>query len=261
GAAALLKYSGGGLVRLRVAGELSVFGRISADGYGYGNNGGGGTGGTLNIEAGTLLGDGFITANGGNDAYYGPGSGGRIRIRLTEASASSEDFGGTLSAFGGTGGAPGSDAKYDTAGGAAGTIAWQNAAMQVDEAIVMVFNHDKWRAMTNLVEQFNPSTHLPPLFDTDKSFGQTDWIVGDNGKVRLTKNVTIRGFEMLPPELESSLNPVLYLDESSLTVTRLEVDGIPFPAGKYEADAFPEDWVVGSGYIIVPMAGTVLTIK
>ena len=258
GVAALLKYAGGGLVRIHVGGTATVSGKIAADGYGYANNGGGGSGGTLNLEAGKLIGNGAITANGGNDTYFGPGAGGRIRIKLTGVNAFPSDFSGTLTAYGAPGGAP--PGQYDTAGAAAGTIAFGTSDMDAGIATVFVRNHDNWRAMTNTVYQFVPSTHLPPKLGTDSSFRHTQWVLGDNAKVRLTKNVTVSSVKMLAAVSLNAVRPVMYLDGYSLTVLKLEVNGSSYPVGAYAAEAFPAGWVMGSGSVIVQGEATLIRI-
>ncbi|MGI5870324.1 MAG: hypothetical protein ACOX9C_12900 [Kiritimatiellia bacterium] len=261
GANALLKYAGGGLVRLRVGGTLAVSGKIAADGYGYANNGGGGTGGTLNLEAGKLVGGGDITANGGNDTYYGSGSGGRIRIKLTDADARFADFTGALTAHGGTGGAPGASAQYDSAGAAAGTIALQTPDTGAQMTRVIVRNHDNWRAQTNAVSRFFPSTHLPPTQLTDASLSYTDWVLGDNAHVRVTKNVSINSLAMLPAVSGNAVNPVLFLNGSTLMVKALEIDGEHYPPGAYQAGDFPAGWVSDSGSVIVQGRATLICLK
>ncbi|MBL9137478.1 MAG: caspase family protein [Verrucomicrobiales bacterium] len=93
--------AGGGAVRLIVDGQLSVQGRISAEGAAtLRNNAGGGAGGSLFLTAGSLTGTGVISANGGAGEWVdgGGGAGGRISIQYGGST-----FSGTLSAFGGGG--------------------------------------------------------------------------------------------------------------------------------------------------------------
>ena len=101
--------AGGGYVGINVTGTLQVDGRISARGLpGTGASAGGGSGGSINLNVGTLAGSGVISADGGMGNYLGGGGGGgRIAI-----SYGVNDFTGLISAYGGRG--------Y-TAGGA-GTI-------------------------------------------------------------------------------------------------------------------------------------------
>jgi hypothetical protein len=102
--------SGGGVVRMNVSGTLHVGGRISANGMdGTVPGAGGGSGGSVWITAGTLAGDGSITADGGaGNGWGGGGGGGRIALELGQ-----NWFAGRLGAVGGPG---------ETGFGGAGTI-------------------------------------------------------------------------------------------------------------------------------------------
>jgi hypothetical protein len=69
---------GGGRVNVTVTGILVVDGSIEADGGSVGEDGGGGSGGSLYIKASRIKGNGQISASGGTGR--GGGSGGRIAI-------------------------------------------------------------------------------------------------------------------------------------------------------------------------------------
>lgn len=107
--------SGGGKILINSQ-NLIVNGTISAKGLAVATNsviGGGGSGGSIKIETGTLAGSGSINANGGEGTtinFYpsGAGGGGRIAINYDELSLPEDN----IQAFGGT-------QKY---AGAAGTI-------------------------------------------------------------------------------------------------------------------------------------------
>ena len=93
--------AGGGAVRLVVDGNLTLDGRLSAEGAGSPpDNAGGGAGGSLWLTVGTLSGNGVISANGGPGEWVdgGGGSGGRIAIYYT-----TKTYAGTLTATGGSG--------------------------------------------------------------------------------------------------------------------------------------------------------------
>jgi hypothetical protein len=74
--------AGGGVVSLSVDGTLNLDGRIAADGAPPSKPGlGGGSGGSVTIEAARVTGSGWISANGGpGSASGGGGGGGRIAI-------------------------------------------------------------------------------------------------------------------------------------------------------------------------------------
>lgn len=92
---------GGGYVKLTIGGTLINSGSISVNGGSGGAGGGGGSGGAVYITAASTTGLGSITADGGSagdPTKGGGGGGGRIAFYCATA-----DFGGTLSAVGGTG--------------------------------------------------------------------------------------------------------------------------------------------------------------
>lgn len=93
--------AGGGVIRLSVASQLTIDGRISAEGNNapY-NNSGGGAGGSIWISTGTLAGQGLISANGGDGEWVDGGGGGGGRIALH---AATQTFRGTVRARGGGG--------------------------------------------------------------------------------------------------------------------------------------------------------------
>lgn len=91
--------AGGGALRLTVAQELVVNGRLSADGANAGEYGGGGAGGSLWIETDRLAGTGTISARGGaGEKNAGGGGGGRIALHVA-----TDAFTGTVVACGGPG--------------------------------------------------------------------------------------------------------------------------------------------------------------
>lgn len=142
----VVTVSGGGLVKLNVAGTLNLTGSISANGsdgqqYGAFNAGGGGSGGTVKIVAGLLMGNGVVSANGGNTivggaGYWGGGGGGgRIAVYFgTDSSTIS------FRAYGGNAGQFGSFIG-DAGIGGAGTVYKKAAAQTYGDLIID--NNDK----------------------------------------------------------------------------------------------------------------------
>jgi hypothetical protein len=116
---------GGGAVVLSVAGTLRVDGTLAADGSAAPNpQSGGGAGGSLWINAGTLTGGGLIAARGGAGGVTeggGGGGGGRIALYLSQ-----NTFAGTISAVGGLG--------YQNGG--AGTIYTKSSAEATGHVLV-----------------------------------------------------------------------------------------------------------------------------
>ncbi len=90
---------GGGTIDFQVLGMLTLDGRISAGGTdGEGAWAGGGSGGSVQIDAEVLAGSGTISADGGEAVFGGGGGGGRVAIHFTENS-----FTGVMQALGGAG--------------------------------------------------------------------------------------------------------------------------------------------------------------
>ena len=116
---------GGGVVKLRVAGTLTVNGSILADGV----SGGwywSAAGGSIDVSCGTLAGAGIIRAEGGymTNTSYPCGGGGRIAVRQTVGIDFTSSWSGTVSAYGTL--APSRDAGTPQAG--CGTVYLQSAA-------------------------------------------------------------------------------------------------------------------------------------
>ncbi|HOA60036.1 MAG: right-handed parallel beta-helix repeat-containing protein [Verrucomicrobia bacterium] len=122
--------SGGGAIRLIVAGTLDVAGRLSANGIdNRANNAGGGSGGSIWVNAGSLTGGGTIVANGGAGEWVDGGGGGGGRIALY---SSLNQFTGTLTAYGAGG----------SQRGGAGTIYVKRTANPVGH--LLVDNDNAW---------------------------------------------------------------------------------------------------------------------
>ncbi len=114
--------AGGGAIRLEVGGTLTIEGEgaIRADGQdGQETDGAGGSGGSIWLIAGALVGDGYIWANGGNGIHNsGGGAGGRIAIECDDTS----DFALDNEHVKVYGGLPSLTWMYPGADGKAGTI-------------------------------------------------------------------------------------------------------------------------------------------
>ncbi len=117
---------GGGALTVEVVGNLTVNGRLSANGASGGFNAGGGAGGSLNLENIPILaGDGVISANGGGaSGSGGGGSGGRIALIC-----STNNFTGQISANGGAGTYPGGAGTIFTEVGGVQTLVVNNGGV------------------------------------------------------------------------------------------------------------------------------------
>lgn len=90
---------GGGAIHLAITGTLTVDGAISSNG-GSGYNYYTSTGGSIWLQASSLLGSGRITANGGSSTgSFWSGSGGRISLELSKGDVS--EFDGFIQSYGG----------------------------------------------------------------------------------------------------------------------------------------------------------------
>ena len=132
--------AGGGAVRLTVAGELRVDGTVTADGYG--SDYGSGAGGSVWITAGSLVGSGTISADGGtsprSNENHQPGSGGRVAVWLTDPEAVFGDFEDRIHAWGGRTKGSTVAASY---GSGAGTVYLKTGA-QADNGGTLVIASD-----------------------------------------------------------------------------------------------------------------------
>jgi len=86
--------SGGGAIKLVISGTLTIDGSVKSDGQtpSHGNDRGGGSGGAIWIDCGTLLGGGTLKAGGGNGVGGGgDGGGGRIAVYYVQKSGTLAD--------------------------------------------------------------------------------------------------------------------------------------------------------------------------
>ena len=119
---ATVPSAGGGWIKLNVSANLVLNGRVSADaGLVTTIGNGGGSGGSVWLNVGTLSGSGLISANGGDCVNAGGGGGGRIAVYFN-----SNSFNGNISVRGGNG--------FNTGG--AGTIYTKANSIPVGQILV-----------------------------------------------------------------------------------------------------------------------------
>lgn len=236
-------FAGGGLIVLNVGGTTTVNGAILSHGFGYPGTGrGGSTGGSINLTTGRLQGNGTIAADGGRDVLYGSGSGGRIRIRLTDPGATFAGFTGSVTAYGNSG----------TPGSAAGTIALQTAA-DVSDAGTVIVDNQPFADATNAPSRAM-CTHLPPTVQADPSLAGTSWVLRNSASVRLTADTRIRSLSF------ESANARLFLEGRTLTVSTFSVNGAAMAPGTYRAGDLPAA-LRGPGAVVMLGPGTLLCIR
>ena len=239
-------FSGGGLILLNVGGTTTLNGAIDSMGFGYTGSGrGASTGGSINLTTAKLVGNGELSVRGGLDAGYGSGSGGRIRVKLTDPASAIEDFTGTATAFG-------IGANAGALGSAAGTVAWQTAADTALSGLVIVDNN-AYADTTNTPSRAM-CTHLPPKQDTDARFTGTTWVLRNYASVRVTKNVTVKSLEV------EGANVRIFLDGYTLSTKALIIDDVALKAGAYTGTDYPA-LLKGSGTLVVQSLGTLISIR
>lgn len=225
------QYAGGGIVKLAVSGTLTVNGTICSRGFGYALDaeeaiGGAGSGGTVNITAGSLAGTGRIDADGGNNGLYGPGSGGRVKVALTGANSEFSSFSGTIRAFGGAIQNATQANLHDLTPGAAGTV----CLVEGNSApVVKVYNEWRhgdavatWRVATNSAA-IPSATHIPAKQNGDSisALKKTKWELSGHGAIRLTANAAIASLTLAADDGSQCV----YTDGHKLTVRTFTING------------------------------------
>jgi hypothetical protein len=263
-----LQRRGGGAVYLTVGGTAQVDGTIEADGYGRRNANGGGSGGSIYIEAASLAGSGAIHANGGEDVWHGSGGGGRVAVILSGAGEGFGMLNGTTPAIEAQGG-PAGGGSGTRPGGAAGTVYLETAADGAGGGTVLVDNDYDLAAGDDPVVY----TDLPPVNTTDPAIGYfdsedvsgTDWVIRDFGMVRLTGDVAIGSMTLAGPGPAQALGGGIALDlmEYDLSLYSFtDPDGVPLTtpgaytdnsSGHFDGVNFND----GSIVILQPPAGPI----
>ena len=194
---------GGGIVRLRVAGRLTLDGTIDADGESRNVSNYSGSGGSIWIKAGSIRGGGLISANGG--AGGSPtGAGGRVALYLADEG---ETLGATpsVTAYGGYLYSDG----FHVPAGSPGTIYVETAADGARRGTVLVANHASASAGTQYVDF--PST-LAAATDDGRN---ATWRLSGCSYLYVTRDAKVRDVW-----LEGS-KPRVYLNGHKLRVRAL----------------------------------------
>lgn len=182
--------SGGGAVILTVTGVVTNRGTISANGDSTGgNHERGGSGGSVNIRAVGMAGDGTIRANGGERRWRG--GGGRVAVKIDPG----VDFGDVVF-------------QAQSSRGAAGTVYLEHAGPSGGSRVII--NDPQAYSFTNVV------TDLPSYRDRETLADElrtTTLIVTNQALVNLTANLTIGDLY-----LKGVKEPQLYLNGYTLRV-------------------------------------------
>ena len=229
---------GGGAIWINVGVAALIDGQMTVNGMtppGGRNADGGGAGGSIHLQAGTLGGKGMISANGGQDTWHGSGGGGRVALILTQAGTDYSSFSGTVSALG----VNVLDAPY--AGSGAGTIYRQAGSDAAGFGTVSVSN--AW-SVTGLC-------YLPPsIGGALENLTGTAWRVEYKGALGITtNNDVIRSMTLVGNASTLDLGTNVLVVTSNLTV-----NGTNFATGGYSAaqiNAKAGTAQVGNGYVSV----------
>ncbi|MFZ2188856.1 MAG: InlB B-repeat-containing protein [Candidatus Moraniibacteriota bacterium] len=245
--------SGGGSIKLTVSGTTTFLGNVTAKGRDYVSNGAGGSGGSIWLSTGTLLGSGTISANGGAGyagTYYsnGGGAGGRIAVYYADDSSSSNIF----QAYGGSG----------YAVGGAGTIYKKASSATYGNLIIDNNNQDPsdsiypGRTILNSGSTFDTVTiqnygSLDVVPSTNVSYSTLNWsnkgVVVDSGGTFPLFNVSS---DVVIP------NTSRLIGNSARTFNSLTVDGKLTHYYNYTTKQYAIDYII-SGDCTVNASGTI----
>jgi len=231
---------GGGAILLTVSGASVINGAIRADGSGGNRGTGGGAGGSILFRTGTLTGSGSISANGGQDAWHGGGSGGRLAVILTRPGAEFDAFAvanlttyGTPSQHHGRNGGAGT-------GCAAGTVYLETSRDGVGGGRVIVDN--------NGFEATDSRTTLPSALNPRERLEDTRWFVQNGATVALVTNAQVGAIAV-------SEDAVLDLGAYTLKTRALTLGGTNCQPGVYGAEDLGYRLVTGTGRVAVQLPG------
>ena len=195
---------GGGAIKIITTGTLNVLGSITADGdHGDGagpccgdRGAGGGAGGSVYIVADTIIGNGSITAKGGNggDAERDGGGGGGGRISFIIESAYS--FTGALSVIQGARGSGGTDGTINNE--APINVSWDGGG-----------GDSYWETASNWSNDVVPD-------------GNSNVTINFNGTVRVNSPTTINAFTL--GDSSGTYSPIFSFNYDAVSAGPLTVD-------------------------------------
>ena len=215
----------GGVLSFVVTGALTLDGEANANGmletYAAGGNCSGGTGGAIDITAGTLSGSGRILAEGGTKQAQ-CGSGGRIAVKLTSANADFSNFSGTISASGRA-------RDGNSADTSAGTVYLQTAEEgdKCGTVYITMSAGNRLAGNTNTTEMVS----LGYGGDAIADYKKVKYVVRDYGRAAV--NVDMKAASIEIADENSSLD----LEGHTLTVKSATVNGVRLSPGTYAAES------------------------
>ena len=256
-----VNFPAGGAFTLTVGGTLTLDGSMTADGGGARGNdsaydgASAGAGGTINVTAGALAGEGKISADGGcgRYCYAGGAGGGRIAVRLTSAGSTFADW-WTTNVFARGESFSGGNGKASSAG----TVYLQTAANREAGGLVVIRND---LAIQAAAANNNATTRYPGNgdgCDTPAALKKTSLLVAGAAHVELTDTMRSAALEI---ESGSSID----LAGKVFTVNAAKLGETRFATGKYTADdaavaGFITD-SVGGGMLVISGGGFKLLVR
>lgn len=257
-------YYGSGVLKLQVAGVLTVDGTIGSYGSvsdSTSDNTPAAPGGSIDIVAGSLSGSGKIDASGaaGRYVYAGGGGGGRVAIRLTGADAAftgapliraQGQYGYAFSA---------KSVKFSSAG----TVYLQTAAdgERNGEVIVSNFDHP-FADFTDFIASgrrwpTTPIVAYGPGADAVADFKNANLVVTNNA----IAEVSVAALKMR--NLAVAANSKLDLFGNTLTVQSAKLGDTKLAAGTYTESDYSDYLTdsVGGGSLVVKPAGLQLLLR
>lgn len=190
---------GGGAIQLDVSGTTVVAGVIAARGYQVSSAVAAGSGGSIWLRTGHLVGSGLLDAKGGASSTFS-GGGGRIAVILTQ----SESFGAvTFQAFGGT------DTLTPYYEGAVGTVYRETPSQAAGRGDLIVYGPVHSRTSN----WYRSHTDLPALSGaTTNELSRVTLRALTNCTIGLTADVTLQDLYLLRDDT------LLYLNGHTLTL-------------------------------------------
>ncbi len=249
----------GGVLSFVVTGALTLDGEANANGmletYAAGGNCSGGTGGAIDITAGTLSGSGRILAEGGTKQAQ-RGSGGRIAVKLTSANADFSNFSGTISASGRA-------RDGNSADTSAGTVYLQTAAEgdKCGTVYIAMSAGNRLAGNTNTTEMVS----LGYGGDAVEDYKRVSYVVRDFGHAAVNTNfqaeavtiadadssIDLEGHELRTKTFQYSNAGVLAkLSGGTYTAAQLEARGITCVVDTSD-DKTGTLTVCGSGFLVI----------
>lgn len=226
----------GGAFMLEVGGTLYLDGTISADGGNPRGNDGtydkssAGAGGTINITAGSLVGKGSLSADGGCErwSYAGGAGGGRIAVCLTDEDAEFSDrWVNSIRAMG----ISFTSASANARAGSAGTVYLVDGSQAFDHGTIYVRNDMSFaRADLNTAVTCIPG--VDETCDNAGTLANTSLYLDGAARVKLTSSLE-ESILKVANKTKLDLNGMVY------TVRRAFIGDKKVPVGTYQSGDDP----------------------